>query len=153
VDPVARGGEASVDTIRLLCRAHNQYEAERVYGAGFMDQRRREARERRAAVRAQETANDGAATCTAVTEARGPSADPTVTESSAESAARTDDLDVVPWLRRLGYRSDEARRAAKECEHIPEGPLEQRVRAALSYLAPRARVIRPCTASQSMTGA
>jgi 5-methylcytosine-specific restriction endonuclease McrA len=44
VIPVARGGEAMVDGIRLRCRAHNQYEAERTFGAGFMSQKREEAR-------------------------------------------------------------------------------------------------------------
>jgi hypothetical protein len=29
-----------VKGIRLRCRAHNQYEAEQVFGAGFMDQKR-----------------------------------------------------------------------------------------------------------------
>jgi len=32
VVPVARGGEASVESVRVLCRAHNQYEAERILG-------------------------------------------------------------------------------------------------------------------------
>jgi hypothetical protein len=44
VDPVARGGRASVERIRLRCRAHNQYEAERAFGAGFMKAKRDEAR-------------------------------------------------------------------------------------------------------------
>ena len=35
-DPVARGGRATVENVRLLCRAHNGYEAERVFGADFM---------------------------------------------------------------------------------------------------------------------
>ena len=47
VDPVARGGQATVDGVRLRCRAHNQYEAERVFGAGFMGEKR-EAAARRA---------------------------------------------------------------------------------------------------------
>jgi len=34
VDPVARGGEATVDQIRLRCRGHNQYAAECVSGPG-----------------------------------------------------------------------------------------------------------------------
>src|SRR5439155_19141805 len=34
IDPIAIGGEATVDNIRLRCRAHNQYEAECVFGAG-----------------------------------------------------------------------------------------------------------------------
>ena len=44
VEPVARGGRATVDNIRLLCREHNQYEAERVFGAGFMQAKRDQAR-------------------------------------------------------------------------------------------------------------
>ena len=44
VDPVARGGQATVAGIRLRCRAHNQYGAEQIYGAGFMQERRGAAR-------------------------------------------------------------------------------------------------------------
>lgn len=40
VIPVARGGLASVENLRLLCRAHNQYEAERLMGADFMERKR-----------------------------------------------------------------------------------------------------------------
>jgi 5-methylcytosine-specific restriction endonuclease McrA len=36
----ARGGEATVSNIRLRCRAHNQYAAERTYGAEFMQHKR-----------------------------------------------------------------------------------------------------------------
>src|SRR5262249_38080499 len=44
IDPVARGGKASVERIRLRCRGHNQYEAEQVFGATFMKKKREEAR-------------------------------------------------------------------------------------------------------------
>ena len=44
VDPVARGGQATVGRMRLRCRAHNQYEAERMFGAGFMSEKRSEGR-------------------------------------------------------------------------------------------------------------
>jgi hypothetical protein len=44
VEPVARGGRATVEGMRLRCRTHNQYEAERVFGAGFMSRKREEAR-------------------------------------------------------------------------------------------------------------
>jgi hypothetical protein len=44
IEPVARGGRATVAEMRLRCRAHNQYEAERVFGAGFMSAKRDEAR-------------------------------------------------------------------------------------------------------------
>jgi hypothetical protein len=36
VRPLARGGEASVENLRLRCDAHNQHEADRVYGEPFM---------------------------------------------------------------------------------------------------------------------
>jgi 5-methylcytosine-specific restriction endonuclease McrA len=40
VIPVARGGTSTVGNVRLRCRAHNQLEAERVFGAGFMEAKR-----------------------------------------------------------------------------------------------------------------
>jgi hypothetical protein len=40
VAPVARGGQATVDGIRLRCRTHNQFEAERVFGKTFMEAKR-----------------------------------------------------------------------------------------------------------------
>jgi hypothetical protein len=48
VDPVARGGQTTVDRMRLRCRAHNQYEAECTFGVGFMRGKRQEARYRTA---------------------------------------------------------------------------------------------------------
>jgi hypothetical protein len=45
---VARGGKSTTDNIRLLCHAHNQYEAEQTYGTEFMEARRRESIEMRA---------------------------------------------------------------------------------------------------------
>ena len=40
VIPVARGGAGTLQNLRPRCRAHNQYEAERVYGAKFMQSKR-----------------------------------------------------------------------------------------------------------------
>jgi len=51
VEPVARGGTATVERMRLRCRAHNQYEAERVFGAEFMNGKRHAARTTREEVR------------------------------------------------------------------------------------------------------
>ncbi len=45
--PVARGGAATADNVRLRCRSHNQYAAERVFGTEFMDHKRRDARRAR----------------------------------------------------------------------------------------------------------
>jgi 5-methylcytosine-specific restriction endonuclease McrA len=35
--PVALGGRSTFENLRLLCRAHNQYEAGKVFGEGFMN--------------------------------------------------------------------------------------------------------------------
>ena len=42
--PVARGGRSTIGNLRLRCRAHNQYEAEQVYGRRFMEAKREMAR-------------------------------------------------------------------------------------------------------------
>jgi hypothetical protein len=44
IEPVARGGTATIGNLRLRCRAHNQYEAERTFGEGFMSHKREAAR-------------------------------------------------------------------------------------------------------------
>jgi hypothetical protein len=114
---VARGGEASVAGIRLRCRAHNQYGAECAFGAGFMREKR-EAAQRAAEARRKET------------EAR--AADEERREAAKERV-RAVAQEVIAPLRALGFRADEAQCAASLCETIPDAPLEQRVRRALSY--------------------
>ena len=99
--PVARGGEATVENLRLRCRAHNQYEASATFGAEFMTRRREEARERAAANRREKLAKERAE-------------------------------EVIPWLRALGFRAEEARWRAERCEAIPDTSLEERVKRALS---------------------
>jgi 5-methylcytosine-specific restriction endonuclease McrA len=49
--PFGRGGEATESGIRLRCRAHNQFEAERTYGPEFMRHKRLAAAEARAVTR------------------------------------------------------------------------------------------------------
>ncbi len=44
VEPVARGGQPTIDNMRMRCRAHNQFEAERIFGVGFMERKRQESR-------------------------------------------------------------------------------------------------------------
>jgi 5-methylcytosine-specific restriction endonuclease McrA len=102
VRPVARGGEPTVENLRLRCRAHNQHEAERVFSASFVSRKRTEARARAAEERAKKRAEE-----------------------------------IVPGLRNLGFSVEEARRAAAFCERMSEVPLEERFRAALSYLRPK----------------
>jgi 5-methylcytosine-specific restriction endonuclease McrA len=118
--PVARGGQATMAGIRLRCRAHNQYEAERAFGAEFMS-RKREAARRAARTR-----------------------------RLADQASRNAAEEVMAPLRRLGFSAEEARRAAALCETIPEASLEQRVRRALRYFQPRCRVPAPCDGSEAI---
>ena len=44
IDEFARGGQATVERMRLRCRAHNQYTAERTFGVEFMRRKREGAR-------------------------------------------------------------------------------------------------------------
>lgn len=43
IQPFSRGGESTVEGLRLRCGVHNRYEAERVFGRGYMDAKRRSA--------------------------------------------------------------------------------------------------------------
>ena len=119
VQPVARGGETTAANLRLRCRTHNQHAAEVVFGAGFMARRRREARTRVAGT--HDAMHERQATLEG--------------ERAAAGAEGERNADVIPWLRRLGFRADEARRAAALCEAISDAPLEERVRHALRHLA------------------
>ncbi|HKQ57733.1 MAG TPA: HNH endonuclease [Candidatus Eisenbacteria bacterium] len=58
IEPVARGGEATVANTRLLCRTHNQYQAERTFGAEFMRHKREESRARTSAKRQEDPDHD-----------------------------------------------------------------------------------------------
>jgi hypothetical protein len=126
IETVARGGAATASNIRLRCRAHNQYAAECTFGAGFMEKKREAARCRAAEAKAEASARAKAKA-----------------ESQAEARARdADEHDVIPWLRALGYSLERARHGRELCAHIPDAPLEERVKAALRGLAP-AGVRRP----------
>jgi hypothetical protein len=103
IDPVARGGKATVDGMRLRCRAHNQYEAERVFGTGFMRRKREDAR----------------------------------IEAERRGRAKEQTQDILAGLRDLGCRPDEARRAAEYSEGLHGVTLEERMRAALSFIGGR----------------
>jgi 5-methylcytosine-specific restriction endonuclease McrA len=114
VEPVARGGQATPDNLRLRCRAHNQYAAERTFGHEFMRAKREQSRASAARAKARARAD---------AEAR-----------AREEAAS--ERDVIPWLRELGYNAARARKGADACAHIPEAPLEERLKVALRALAP-----------------
>jgi 5-methylcytosine-specific restriction endonuclease McrA len=108
---VARGGQATADNLRLRCRAHNQYGAECEFGSDFVRRKRKKAREER---RTRKLA-----------------------EKSPRAEARARAEEIIPGLRQLGFSVDESRRAASFCESMREASLENRFRAALSYLRPR----------------
>ena len=117
---VARGGEATVENLRLRCRPHNQHTAERTFGAEFMRQKRLAATEARAATKAQAAAADR---------------DRAREAARAQAEAEEDpERSVLPWLRALGFTPREAREGAALCADMPDAPLEERVRFALSRL-------------------
>ena len=149
VEEVARGGRASVAGVRLRCGAHNQYTAECTFGREFMDHKREAARAAAAAsevLKAREMAMaraEAAAREVAKLRAEADAAARVKESAAAEAAAaaeRAKEQDVVPWLRELGIRAEEARRVAKLCEAIPDAPLNERVRYALSCTSTRARL-------------
>ena len=126
--PVARGGRSTVANLRLLCRAHNQYLAEREFGRQHMQGKREAARRRRAEERARKQADRER------TERR-----------RAEIARQREELGEA--FRNLGYRGAELERALGCCATRPEASLEERIRYALSFMPPRARKESPPTAS------
>jgi 5-methylcytosine-specific restriction endonuclease McrA len=146
IDPVARGGQATVEGVRLRCRSHNQYEAERTFGAGFMSDKREQARRAAAEARARAAAAAAEARTHAAAEARAQAREAEAQARAREAAAearsravvREQVRDVTACLRELGFRAGEARRAVERCETIADATLEERVRAALKFLCPKA---------------
>jgi hypothetical protein len=128
MDEVARGGQATVDRMRLRCRAHNQYAAECTFGAEFMRNKRHEARQAAEARKARQ-------------------------EQAARAAAEQQNRDVIKCLRQLGFRADEVRGAAALCENMPDASLEQRVRVALTYFRRRPSGNHPGPASAATAAA
>jgi hypothetical protein len=131
---VARGGEATVEGLRLRCRAHNQYQAERTFGTEFMRRKRVEAEEARAAAkthRAAARAQAAAARERAAAEARAKAA---VLELAHVQ-------EVIPYLCALGYRAQESQRAAIQCADMADATLEARVKAALGTMLHVGRTI------------
>jgi len=124
VEPVARGGRATVAGLRLRCRAHNQYEAERVFGEGFMAHKRR-GRDARATAGRGPAPGAMAATAAAAG-----------LRDSLEAAEQQAQNEVMPWLLRLGISEREAREAVARSGAAPNAPLEERVRLALRQLGP-----------------
>lgn len=122
---VARGGQASVENLRLLCRAHNQHAAEREFGRQRIEGLREASQRRRAAERAHKQADRER------TEAR-----------KAAIARQREELGEA--FRLLGYRGADLERALAHCAGRAEVPVEERLKYALGRMAPNAR--RECPA-------
>jgi hypothetical protein len=116
ITPVALGGETTPENLRVLCRAHNQYEAERVLGKDHVQGRREIAhRERENAKAAAKTSRERAKAC------------------DAEKQARYDD--VYSALRGLDSTAAKARQGAEMAAAMPDMTLEACLKLVLSALA------------------
>jgi hypothetical protein len=117
--PVALGGQPTVDEIRHLCHAHDQYEAKRRLGADFMRAKRQQAMAERAAAAAA-------------------AAPPRVVEPAvAAVVTRPFDADVTEALCTMGFKPSEAQRAMARSATRPATTFEERIRAALAELCSR----------------
>lgn len=88
VVPVAKGGQSTAANVRLRCHTHNQLEAERAFGADFMERKRAEA-SRRAGAR--QTAERAKAAERARSEAH-------ARALAANTDAQARALEAMPWL-------------------------------------------------------
>jgi hypothetical protein len=117
-NPVCRGGQPTVENLRLLCGPHNRYEARRVLGT--------------AVVRAGRARKAAATKTSAAVASR---------HEETPAAAEVPD-DVALALRGLGFRPDEVRFAVAHAPNISEDgaatTFDTRLRAALATLT-RAR--------------
>lgn len=147
--PVGKGGQTELENLRLLCPAHNQFEAERAFGAGFMAEKRAHAREQSATAGADVSTPSE----TQVPEPEfstvpeqvdwKPEAAPHWPDHTALLAQRED---IVSALRALHFKPADARRAATWCDHLLGQSLETCVKYALQQLVmPRFKrgVVRP----------
>lgn len=132
--------------IRLRCRAHNQFEADRAFGPDYMNGKRQQARQRAAEARAI------APEAVACAGAQGLEVQAQAASAEARAAARSRARDLKTCLRELGFRSEEIRRAVDLCGTTPEATPEEQVRAALKSLSPKARVYRPARTSMQTCG-
>ena len=109
--PVARGGGSEASNVRLRCRPHNQYEAERAYGKAFMQTKREQAKAAAARRQAEKEAK--------------------------RAAVEAIDNDVLmPGLRGLGFSKAEARFALSECGPMEGHGLQARLKRCLAILTP-----------------
>ena len=135
IQPIAMGGETKPENLRLLCRAHNQYEAERVLGKDHVAKQRELAQRERA--RDKAAAKSGAARA----QARGAAPESTSKTKPSGPPPHPQHDDILAALSSLGFNKAEAGRGADLARSRPEASLEACVRLALTVLT-RAVVVR-----------
>jgi hypothetical protein len=133
VDPRRR--EDTVPGLRLRCRAHNQYEAERVFGKEFMKRKREEARRAAEKRRVDAEARGSGSSEEAGTRGKASNEEAEAEAKASEQDAEVEDQirDVLSALRGLGIRGEQARRAAAHARTLPGATLTDRIRAALQF--------------------
>ena len=131
ITPIAQGGKTTPENLRLLCRAHNQYEAGRLLGKDHVQRKRDLARFERAKAQAA---------------ARGSAARAKVRDETRQ--ARHDDLEAA--LLGLGFKQADALRGAALADAMPDASLEACLKQALIMLtrpmAARGERMARCTA-------
>jgi hypothetical protein len=144
---VARGGGSTVDDVQLRCRGHNQFTAEQTFGAGFMKAKREEAKAAAAARGAKREAAKAAAAQRKAERDQARAQRQAEREKKAEEARLLPhELEVVPYLRKLGCLESESRVAARACREMADASLEDRVKRALSWFGARCgRRVPPVT--------
>ncbi|MBZ0231213.1 MAG: hypothetical protein K8M05_02610, partial [Deltaproteobacteria bacterium] len=128
---VCRGGQPTVEGTRILCRPHNQYEAERLLGKDFMREKRAQARARRAAANqpareetAETMASDADEPITVHVDAEREvahrqSADGACAADAEPEAAVELDREVTLAMRGMGFGAGETSRAMADSAGAP----------------------------------
>ncbi|MBZ0231286.1 MAG: hypothetical protein K8M05_02975, partial [Deltaproteobacteria bacterium] len=140
---VCRGGQPTVEGTRILCRPHNQYEAERVLGKDFMREKRAQARAPRAVANqpvreetAETMASDADEPITVHVDAEREVAQRQRAGACAEDAepeAKVElDREVTLAMRGMGFGAGETCRALADSAGAPATTFEERLRAALA---------------------
>ncbi len=128
--PLGKGGATTLENLRLLCPAHNQYEADRVFGAGFMAEKRAAGCEPKIETNVVVSPDVNAWSGPQVPEPE----ISTVPEQIEHTALLTQREDIIDCLRALHFKRADAKRAAAWCDHLLGQSLETCVKYALQQL-------------------
>ena len=127
IEPLGMGGSTDLGNLRLLCRAHNQYEAIRAFGKDHVNDRRELAQRQRARDRA-------AANAAKTRQTRERVGERSAAPSGRDPAAQALHDDLQGALRGLGFSKNEALHGAALADDLPGASLEHCLRVALREL-------------------